>query len=144
MNQWPTWLTALLSTLVSALTIAGVFRSVLTRYLDRVFADDVFKAIAAEPARYKDFHEGVFRSELERGRRAADIALEVQREVINVKEELSRFRLSYEGHRELLILIPKSMTTLDESVKGLHHAVSALNLVVGDVREDVAYLKGAK
>lgn len=140
--NWMQIVQVVLASLVSALTIGLILRGALSRTVAKMFALDVFKALNDDEAKYRAFHERVFAGEFERGRRTADIALEVSRKLDQQIEEFSRFRSSYEGHQEMLILIPKAVADLERSVDRLNVTMAGVGAALGDVREDVAFLKG--
>lgn len=139
---------ALIAVIAGSVSTAIAIKGVFQRYTRAVFADDVFTALDGQAARYREFHYKVFASELERGRRTADLAAglvrdvaEVQKDVLGHREEFGHFRIQYDGHHEQLVLFPKMVVHLDETIKRLDGTLKELNITVGHVREDVAHLK---
>jgi hypothetical protein len=133
-----------LASLVSALTIGAILVPLIRRYTLRVFDEDVMGALKRERAKYREFHSEVFQSELDRGRRTADIASGLQHDLTGHIDEFRRFRNEYSGHQELLITIPQTVVHLDATIKRLDRTFEQFGEQVGRLREDVAELRGGR
>ena len=143
-----TIIASIVGSIVGALTAGTMVTGFLKRYTQRVFDDDVIGALRRQKAQYREFHADVFSPELERGRRTADIAQGLSRDIQSHIAEFQRFRLTYDGHHEQLVLIPRTVIHLDESIKELNktfreyaEASAELRTDISTVRTDVDWLK---
>lgn len=141
MDRFWTIAGAVIGVIVGALTVGAMVTGFLKRYTQRVFDDDVIGALRRQKAQYREYHSEVFAPELDRGRRTADIAQGLARDIQAHIGEFQRFRSSYEGHQEQLVLIPKTVIHLDESIKELNVTLRQFGGEVSQVAKDVAYLK---
>jgi methyl-accepting chemotaxis protein len=142
---------AVLTALVSALTIGAMTSGFMSRYMQRKFDGDVIAALVREAAAYKEFHERVFASELDRGRRAADIASGVQHDLAEHRAEVRRFIDRFDGQQQITITVAQNVVHLDETMKRLDKTIDrmgerfdSIGERVQEVAEAVAELRGGR
>jgi hypothetical protein len=144
-------LISVLTALVSALTIGAMTSGFLRRYLQRAFDGDVIAALRREAPAYRALHEELFQSELDRGRRAADIASGVQHDLAQHRTEVRNFIQRFDAQQQNQITVAQSVVHLDESMKRLDKTIDRmgerfddLSEKVVEVAEGVAELRGSR
>lgn len=142
MNPWLTVLAAVVGVVGGSLSAFLATKAIFARYADRVFSDDVMKALEAETPRYRAFHERVFSSEMERGRRTADIAQGTFEKLDTHMKHFDAFRLQYDAHHEQIISIAQSNVHIAHSIDRFEKTVSKMGDEFGHLREEVASLRG--
>lgn len=146
-----TLIATVLGAIASALTVVFMIVPVIKRYMLRAFDQDVMEALGRETPRYKAFHEAVFASEIDRGRRAADIASGVQHDLQQHREEMGRFINRFDGQQQVTLTVAQNVVHLDETMKRLDRTLDKMGSKfddiadrVGQVAVDVAELRGMR